>query len=727
MGSAFTSYTYSDILDSQFDDVREKFSEYQSRMAFKVLDIEQDIIEQGYEAECFDLVIAPLALYATKNLEATLSNVRRLIKPGGYLIMLEITNPDVMRFGLILGGLPGWWRGHEDGRTLSPCVSESKWDQLMQKAKFSGLEALAPSSSTSLLPFSAMATQAVDGRINYLRDPLAHIHQPLGVDSLTIIGGKTPLTAAMAADIKTAVSRHYGNIHTANSLSNIVSADLPVMGTVISLIELDEPVLKNMTPENLNSFQELFKRSKNVLWLGHGAQGDNPYGNMFTGVQRTLLMEMTHLHVHFLNLHSLREADAKTIATKLLHLEAAEIWDQSGQLDGILWSNEREIGLENGKFLVPRFRLNSCRNDRYNSSRRLIIKDVERAKSTVTIQQSEMGYQIEEKDIRSSLSFPDSVEIHVTHSLLRAVRITETESLFLVVGNNTRTKERVVALSHTLESQLHVPHSLAVRCGDSQEQAISSMLTLYLHFLSLSMLQKLQPGTALAVLDPDYSLSPVITKHANERGVQLVLLTTKQGPCSWPWIQVHPNTTRRELITKLPRNIARLVTMGGNDDVLSVLKACLPAIYPFENETTLTTTSCQSQFTSDMGQLSMQLQNVWMRVQYDLMPVNLHRFASFSLQDLIRTKDPLAEQSLVAWGESKLAVQVRPATRQVKFSKDKTYWLVGLTGGLGLSLCQWMARQGARYIALSSRNPKVDEQWLKRMATASCTVRVFSK
>ena len=109
------------------------------------------------------------------------------------------------------------------------------------------------------------------------------------------------------------------------------------------------------------------------------------------------------------------------------------------------------------------------------------------------------------------------------------------------------------------------------------------------------------------------------------------------------------------------------------------------------------------------------------------MPVNLHRFSSLSLQDLIRTKDPLAEQSLIAWGESKLAVQVRPATKQVKFSKDKTYWLVGLTGGLGLSLCQWMARQGARYIALSSRNPKVDDQWLKRMAAAGCTVRVFSK
>jgi hypothetical protein len=33
----------------------------------------------------------------------------------------------------------------------------------------------------------------------------------------------------------------------------------------------------------------------------------------------------------------------------------------------ILWSNERELLLENGHLKIPRFRLNSARNDRYNS------------------------------------------------------------------------------------------------------------------------------------------------------------------------------------------------------------------------------------------------------------------------------------------------------------------------------------------------------------------------
>ncbi|KAJ5543625.1 Acyl transferase/acyl hydrolase/lysophospholipase [Penicillium sp. DV-2018c] len=726
MGSSFASYTYTDILDSQFDDARERLGEYQSRMVFKLLDIEKDTREQDYQDGSFDLVIAPLALYATRKLEGTLANVRRLLKPGGYLIMLEVTDPEVMRFGLILGGLPAWWLGYEEGRTLSPCVSEQQWESIMQKTGFSGLDALLPSSDVSPLPFAVMVTQAVDHRVNFLRDPLASSHLPLNVDSLTIIGGRTPLTATLVADITTAVRHHYGSIHTATSLGDLVSAELPVMGSVLSLIELDEPVLKHMSADDLNSFQELFKRSKNVLWLGHGAQGDNPYGNMFTGVQRTLAMEMTHLHIHFLNLRSLDEADARIIAKKLLHVEVAEIWDQSGQLDGLLWSDELEMQLENGQFKVPRFRLNCDRNDRYNSSRRLIIKEIERSSSVVTIQPTESGYQIEEKDLRAIQPFPADISINVTHSLLRAVRINATDSVFLVVGKNAHNGERLVALSETLESQVHVPHNQVVRCGDSDELAIRSMLTLYFHFLALTMLQQIQSGKALAVLDPDFSLSPVLTKYANERGVQLVLLTTKEGHYSWPWTRIHANSTRRELLSQLPRNIARLVNMGGNTDMTSVLETCFSSGCQFESEVTLTAQYSQSQYTSDRSQLAAQLQGCWMRAQYDLMPVNMQKFPPLGLQDLISALKPLSGQSLIAWGESRLAIQVRPATKQVKFSKDKTYWLVGLTGGLGLSLCKWMAKQGARYIALSSRNPKIEDQWLQKMASDGCTVRIFS-
>ncbi|KAJ5084947.1 hypothetical protein NUU61_009526 [Penicillium alfredii] len=726
MDKAFASYTYTDIVDTQFDELQDKFQQYQSRMAFKVLDIEKDIADQGFPDESFDVVIASLALYATKNLETTLSHVRRLLKPGGYLILLELTDPNVMRFGLTLGGLPGWWLGYDEGRMLSPCVSTDHWDALMKKTGFSGIDALTPHHSTFPLPFSIMTTQAVDTRIAFLRDPLADSQQVLGVDSLTIIGGRTILTARMAKEIENTVSHHYVKTKTVASLTDLALAELPVMGTVVSLVELDEPALKSITPVKLKAFQELFKQSKNILWLGHGAQGDNPYGNMFTGVYRTLVCEMAHLRVQFLNFYTLVDADAQTVVRRLLHLEITDIWEQGGQLNEILWYNEPEVSLQDGKALVPRFRLNSQRNDRYNSARRLIVKDVERDRSTVMIRRLGPGYQIEEKASLGSATYSDHTEVQVTKSLLRSVKVTETENLFLVVGIDPQTNDCVIALSETMESRVKIPHSWLVRCGASHEQGVRLMLGLYTHFLAQSMVNTVPPGKVLAVLDPDFSLVPILTRSATEKGVQLVLLTSKEGQSSWPWVYIHRHSTRRELLSKLPRNITRFVDVGRNDDVAAVLKQCLPSNCEIDNEQTLTSETSQSMYPSDTSRVAAQLQLAWMRTQGDFGPTNMRRFPTLGLHDLIQSPSSSTSQSLLSFDHERLPVQVLPATKQVKFSKDKTYWLVGLTGGLGLSLCQWMARQGARYIALSSRNPKIDDGWLQQMAADGCTVRIFS-
>lgn len=189
MDTAFSTYTFTDFMVSQFDLAQEKFEKYQARMAFKALDIEKDPLEQGYGEESYDLIIASLALHATKNLESTLANVRRLLKPGGFLVLLEMTDPNVIRMGLVLGGLPGWWLGHDEGRTLSPSVSVQQWSDLMRKVGFSGVDTFTPHHSELPIPFSVMAAQAVDDRVSLLRNPFESSAEPLGVESLTIIGG----------------------------------------------------------------------------------------------------------------------------------------------------------------------------------------------------------------------------------------------------------------------------------------------------------------------------------------------------------------------------------------------------------------------------------------------------------------------------------------------------------------------------------------------------------
>ncbi|KAK3938597.1 S-adenosyl-L-methionine-dependent methyltransferase [Diplogelasinospora grovesii] len=113
-------------------------------MIFKPLDCEKDVLAQGYEEHSYDLVVASLVLHATTNLRRTLTNARRLLKPGGYLVMQEVTNNHLTRTGFLMSATPGWWLGKDDGRKLSPCVSELEWHKLLLECGFSGVDTATP-------------------------------------------------------------------------------------------------------------------------------------------------------------------------------------------------------------------------------------------------------------------------------------------------------------------------------------------------------------------------------------------------------------------------------------------------------------------------------------------------------------------------------------------------------------------------------------------------------
>ncbi|RYP65137.1 hypothetical protein DL769_006416 [Monosporascus sp. CRB-8-3] len=60
------------------------------------------------------------------------------------------------------------------------------------------------------------------------------------------------------------------------------------------------------------------------------------------------------------------------------------------------------------------------------------------------------------------------------------------------------------------------------------------------------------------------------------------------------------------------------------------------------------------------------------------------------------------------------------------FSNQKTYFFVGLTGDVGLSLCEWMIDHGARHFALASRNSKIDAAIMLHLQKKGGNLRVFS-
>jgi acyl transferase domain-containing protein/SAM-dependent methyltransferase len=105
----FGCYDFTDISAGFFEKAKKKLATWQDDINFRKLDIETKPSSQGFIEESYDLIIAANVLHATVNMEKTMKNVRTLLKPGGKLLLLEITSPTVTVFPFAT--LPGWWLG----------------------------------------------------------------------------------------------------------------------------------------------------------------------------------------------------------------------------------------------------------------------------------------------------------------------------------------------------------------------------------------------------------------------------------------------------------------------------------------------------------------------------------------------------------------------------------------------------------------------------------------
>lgn len=138
---------------------KDQFGDWEDLISYTKLDIEKDTASQGFEDGTYDLIIACQVLHATKNMEKIMLNVRRLLKPGGKLMMVETTN-DTFDVQIIFGTLPGWWLSEEEERKSSPSLTVDMWDRVLKKTAFSGLDLDVRDSETEGYVLNAMMSTA---------------------------------------------------------------------------------------------------------------------------------------------------------------------------------------------------------------------------------------------------------------------------------------------------------------------------------------------------------------------------------------------------------------------------------------------------------------------------------------------------------------------------------------------------------------------------------------
>jgi SAM-dependent methyltransferase len=105
-------------------------------VAARELDLEREPDEQGYPAGGFDWLIAAHVLHATRRVEDTLRRVRRLLAPGGVLLLLEEVRFQ-RKYHFSMGFLPGFDSFEDaDLRPLHPLLPAAGWGGALAASGF---------------------------------------------------------------------------------------------------------------------------------------------------------------------------------------------------------------------------------------------------------------------------------------------------------------------------------------------------------------------------------------------------------------------------------------------------------------------------------------------------------------------------------------------------------------------------------------------------------------
>ena len=776
----FLSYTYTDISADFFEKATSVFAPYKKRMTFKTLDAARDPVSQGYTLGSYDLIVASAVIHVTPRLEQTLRNLRRLLRPGGFLIVNESISSAFGRNGFIFGTMPGWWSGAEEGRTLSPLVKPEHWDELLRNSGFSGIDTITPEAFQKTHSNAIFVSQAVDDTVSFLREPLsapapATVYRggdDASLQDLIIIGGSTLRTGRVVSDLKRSLDAHVsGSIITFKSLLDLpTDFNLSQDACVLSISELDMPVFEDLTVASFDALKRLVAVEHTLLWVTRGKLAGEPTASMSVGFMRTAAHEVPGLRVQCVDLDpgaANGRMQASLLAEALLrfrHLDRIQ-----ASLDApLLWSIELEIGIDaEGRQLVPRFLPDADANDRFNSARRTITRELDVRQTAATIEKEKTGgYQIvdssllRDADRLASDSGSNATELRATSAIVYPVN-TLLGPLFLTLGleddsvnpenQKSAGSRRFLALAESLTSRVRVPSSATALLGKQHIASSGSsedaklLVRVAANLFAESALQGLVSGQKVAIHNAAGGLAGVLGRRAAEQGLNAIFTTSAEAAGENDRISIPAFMPAREIRSLLLKDLARFVVASPEDSVAERIAAVLPVncsvkqLTAFQAKDLYAVSHYRSATEVAHAMVGDTLQRALKHAQEDFnmsidVSVNTVSTSALAAAAQLKTEnsdtdsalhDPLA---VLDWQAAPI-VQARISRLDTKpiFKADRTYWLVGLSRGLGLSICDWMIAKGAKYVVISSRSPNVEASWEESCRKNGAVVGIYSK
>jgi len=137
MADRIAGYVYTDVSKAFLFHGQERFAAARPYVETRLLDVERDPADQGLEAGTYDAVLATNVLHATADIRRTLAHAKALLKPGGVLLLNEVTTRSIFAH-VTFGLLEGWWKPADPDLRIpgSPLLSPERWSDLLEEAGF---------------------------------------------------------------------------------------------------------------------------------------------------------------------------------------------------------------------------------------------------------------------------------------------------------------------------------------------------------------------------------------------------------------------------------------------------------------------------------------------------------------------------------------------------------------------------------------------------------------
>ncbi|PWY75027.1 fatty acid synthase S-acetyltransferase [Aspergillus heteromorphus CBS 117.55] len=266
---SFSRFVVTDVTAGFLIPLQEK---YGSQLEYAVLDVSLPPAGQGFDAGGFDLIIASNVIHATPSLSEALANVRTLLSPGGWLLLHELSS-GIPYVDWAMGTLPGWWLGDSDQRLDRPYVALERWNDELVKTGFTRVEDIAYDAESPRQLCATMIARVAPSK------PTARFINILGTPEIqqypwaSVFGNKLSLRG---------YSIRWCNL-----------GEAPEEGDVISLLDLERPLLYEISEQSYTQIKDFLSLGRRTLWVTRSSQkqcSDPRYG-LVQGFGRSIRLE----------------------------------------------------------------------------------------------------------------------------------------------------------------------------------------------------------------------------------------------------------------------------------------------------------------------------------------------------------------------------------------------------------------------------------------------------